>query len=52
MGVVFRHPVFLITFILAIIGWFVAFIGMCVAEADLSELSTSASKNQHVTRLS
>ena len=44
MGVVFRHPVFLVTFILAIVGWFVAFIGMCVAEADLSELSTSASK--------
>jgi hypothetical protein len=36
-GVVFRHPVFLVTFLLAPIGWFVAFIGMCVAESDLSE---------------
>ena len=36
-GIVFRHPVFLVTFILAFIGWFIAFIAMCVAESDLSE---------------
>lgn len=40
-GVVFRHPVFLVTFLLALIGWFVAFIGMCVAESDLSEYTPS-----------
>lgn len=38
-GVVFRHPVFLVTFLLALIGWFVAFIGMCVAESDLNNLN-------------
>lgn len=46
MGVVFRHPVFLVTFLLALIGWFVAFIGMCVAEADLSEFQVQSSERR------
>lgn len=36
-GPIIRHPIFLVTFILAIVGWFVAFISMCVAESHLGE---------------
>ncbi len=32
-----KHPVFLIGFILGGVGWWVAFIAMAVAESDLSE---------------
>jgi hypothetical protein len=34
---VFRHPFFLITYIVAWPAWLTAFIGQCVAEGQLSE---------------
>jgi hypothetical protein len=42
-GYVIRHPVFLVTFIVAIPAWIVAFAGQCAAEAQYtSELSSSS----------
>ncbi|WWD16817.1 high osmolarity signaling protein SHO1 [Kwoniella shandongensis] len=35
-GYVFRHPVFLVTFIIAIPAWVIAFAGQCAAEAKLT----------------
>lgn len=37
-GIVFRHPVFLVTFIVAIPAWIIAFAGQCAAEAKFCEL--------------
>lgn len=34
---IFRHPVLGLTFLLAFVGWWTAFISMCVAESELSE---------------
>lgn len=38
---VFRHPVFLVTFIVAIPAWIIAFASQCAAEAKLDSGSTS-----------
>ncbi|WWC87568.1 high osmolarity signaling protein SHO1 [Kwoniella dendrophila CBS 6074] len=35
-GSVFRHPVFLVTFIIAIPSWIIAFAGQAAAEAKYS----------------
>ncbi|KAK8861281.1 hypothetical protein IAR55_002100 [Kwoniella newhampshirensis] len=35
-GYVLRHPVFLVTFIIAIAAWVIAFAGQCAAEAKFS----------------
>ncbi|WVR04098.1 high osmolarity signaling protein SHO1 [Kwoniella sp. DSM 27419] len=35
-GYIFRHPVFLVTFIVAIPAWIIAFAGQCAAEARYS----------------
>lgn len=32
-GYVMRHPVFLVTFIIAVPSWIIAFAGQCAAEA-------------------
>ncbi len=36
-GYVFRHPVFLITYILAIPAWIIAFASQCAVEAKYGE---------------
>ncbi|KAL0242203.1 high osmolarity signaling protein SHO1 [Cryptococcus tetragattii IND107] len=36
VGYVMRHPVFLVTFIIAIPSWIIAFAGQCAAEAKYS----------------
>jgi hypothetical protein len=36
---VIRHPVFLVTFIIAIPAWIVAFAGQCAAEAQYTSQS-------------
>jgi K+ transporter len=40
VGHVIRHPVFLVTFIIAIPAWIVAFAGQCAAEAQYTSQST------------
>jgi len=36
-GAVFRHPVFLATFVVGFPAWIIAFAGQCAVEANKSE---------------
>nr|ODN87357.1 high osmolarity signaling protein SHO1 [Cryptococcus depauperatus CBS 7841] len=42
VGYVFRHPIFLVTFIIAIPSWIIAFAGQCAAEAKYSSSNSHA----------